>query len=94
MRGNLVWDICVFVPCKAGLTKEVVFHEGGLSKEVLLYSLYIISVSGITIALVNGNCNFHTMVAAECGTIIFINNIAKCPPPPINTQQSFLAACM
>ena len=29
--------ICTFVPNKAGLTKEVVFHEGGLSKEVLLY---------------------------------------------------------
>ena len=37
MRGNLVWGICAFVPSKAGLTKEVVFHEGGLSKEVLLY---------------------------------------------------------
>ena len=37
MRGNLVWDVCTFVPSKAGLTKEVVFHEGGLSKEVLLY---------------------------------------------------------
>ena len=24
-----------FVPSKAGLTKEVGFHEGGLSKEVL-----------------------------------------------------------
>ena len=39
MRGNLVWDICAFVPSKAGLTKEVVFHEGGLSKEVLLYQV-------------------------------------------------------
>ena len=29
-RGNLVWDICAFVPSKAGLTKEVIFHEGGL----------------------------------------------------------------
>ena len=37
VRGNLVWDICAFVPSKAGLTKEVVFHEGGHSKEVLLY---------------------------------------------------------
>ena len=36
MRGNLVWDICALVPIKAGLTEEVVFHEGGLSKEVLL----------------------------------------------------------
>ena len=26
------------VPSKAGLTKEVVFHEGGPSKEALLYS--------------------------------------------------------
>ena len=42
MRGNLAWNIlCVFVPSKAGLTREVVFHEGGLSKEVLLYSVYI-----------------------------------------------------
>ena len=31
MRGDLVWDICAFVPSKAGLTKEVVFHEGGWS---------------------------------------------------------------
>ena len=37
MRGNLVWDIHAFVHSKAGLTKEVVFHEDGLSKEVLLY---------------------------------------------------------
>ena len=37
MRWNLVWDVCAFVPSKAGLTKEVVFHKGGLSKEVLLY---------------------------------------------------------
>ena len=37
MRGHLVQDICAFVPGKAGLTKEVVFHEGGLPKEVLLY---------------------------------------------------------
>ena len=37
MRGKLVWDTYAFVPSKAGLTKEVVFHEGGLSKEVLLY---------------------------------------------------------
>ena len=32
MRGNLVWDICTFVPSKAALTKEVVFHKSGLSK--------------------------------------------------------------
>ena len=32
MRGNLVWDIHAFVHSKAGLTKEVVFHEGGLSR--------------------------------------------------------------
>ena len=31
MRDNLVWDI------NAGLTKEVVFHEGGLSKEVVFH---------------------------------------------------------
>ena len=47
MKGGLYIDkgqlsmghICIyaFVPSKAGLTKEVVFHEGGLSKEVLLY---------------------------------------------------------
>ena len=36
MRGNLVWDIWAFVPSKAGLTKELVFHEGGLPKMVLL----------------------------------------------------------
>ena len=35
MRGNLVWGICAFVHTgsKAGLLKEVVFHEGGLSKQ-------------------------------------------------------------
>ena len=34
MRGNTVWDICAFVPSKAGLTKEVVSHKGGgVSKE-------------------------------------------------------------
>ena len=38
MRGNLVWNICTFVPSKGGLAKEVVFHKGGLSKEVLLYT--------------------------------------------------------
>ena len=38
MRENIVWDICAFVPSKAGLTKVVVSHEGGLSKEILLYS--------------------------------------------------------
>ena len=37
VRGNLVWDICAFIPSKAGLTKEVVFHKGGLLKGVLLY---------------------------------------------------------
>ena len=37
MRGNLVWDICAFVPSKASHTKEVIFHKGSLSKEVLLY---------------------------------------------------------
>ena len=31
VEGNLVWDICVFVPSKAGLTKEVVSHEGAWS---------------------------------------------------------------
>ena len=36
VRGDLVWDICAFVPSKAGLAQEVVFHEGGLSKEALL----------------------------------------------------------
>ena len=36
MRGNLVWDTIAFVPSKAGLTKEVVSHEGGHSKDVLL----------------------------------------------------------
>ena len=36
MRGNLVWDIRIFVLSKAGLTEEVVFHECGLSEEVLL----------------------------------------------------------
>ena len=36
--GNLVWNmVCVFVPSKAGFTKLGVFHESGLSKEVLLY---------------------------------------------------------
>ena len=34
MRGNLVWDICAFVPSMACLTKEVVLHKVGLSKEV------------------------------------------------------------
>ena len=37
--GTLVWEICTFVPSTAGLTKEVVCHEGDLSKEVLLYSV-------------------------------------------------------
>ena len=42
MRGNLVWGTYVrmytFVPSKAAWSyKGVVFHEGGLSKEVLLY---------------------------------------------------------
>jgi hypothetical protein len=41
MRGNLVQDICAFAPSKAGLTKEVVFHKGGLSEEVLLYIHHI-----------------------------------------------------
>ena len=41
MRGNLVWDICAFVPSEAGLTKEVVFHEGGRSKEVHTVHTYI-----------------------------------------------------
>ena len=40
VRGTFVWDICAFVPSKAGLTKEVVFHKGGLSKGVLLYSSF------------------------------------------------------
>ena len=39
MRENLVWDICAFVLSRAILTKEGVFHEGGLSKEVLLHTL-------------------------------------------------------
>ena len=56
MRGNLVWDICAFVPSKAGLAKEVSsihggglskevssIHGGGLSKEVLLYLMYMVS---------------------------------------------------
>ena len=32
MRGNLVWDIYAFVPSKAGLTKEMVFHESDLTR--------------------------------------------------------------
>ena len=40
MRGNLVWGICVFVSSEAGLTKVVVFHEGGLSKGALLYLIF------------------------------------------------------
>ena len=32
MRENLVWDICAFVTCKAGL------YKGSLSKGVPLYS--------------------------------------------------------
>ena len=36
MRGNLVWGTYKFVTSKAGLTKGVVFHEGSLSKAVLL----------------------------------------------------------
>ena len=39
MRGNLIWDVCAFVPSKVDLTKEVVIHKGGLSKEVLLYTV-------------------------------------------------------
>ena len=34
-----MWDIYAFVPSKAGLTKEVVSHEGGHSKEVLLHCI-------------------------------------------------------
>ena len=38
--GRLVWGICTFVTSKAGLTcKRGGLHEGGLSKEVLLYSV-------------------------------------------------------
>ena len=40
LKENLAWDICAFFPSKAGLTKEVVFHEGGLSKEVLRFVLH------------------------------------------------------
>ena len=28
----IVWDICAFVPSKAGLTKEVLSQEGALSR--------------------------------------------------------------
>ena len=37
MRGNLVWNISVPWASKGCLTKEVVIHESGLSKEVLMY---------------------------------------------------------
>ena len=40
MRGDLVCDIYAFVPSEAGLTKEVIFHECGLSSEVLLYKMF------------------------------------------------------
>ena len=36
-EGELSMEHTTFIPSKAGLTKEVVFHEGGLSKGVLLY---------------------------------------------------------
>ena len=36
-EGELSMGVHAFVHSKAGLTKEVVFHKGGLSKEVLLY---------------------------------------------------------
>ena len=36
MRGEFSMEHVTFVSSKAGLTKEVVFHEGGLSEEVLL----------------------------------------------------------
>ena len=39
MRGKLVWDTYTCVISKAGLAKEVVVHEGGLSKGVLLYCM-------------------------------------------------------
>ena len=38
-EGDLVWDICAFVPSKTGLTKKVGL-VGGLSKEVLYCSTY------------------------------------------------------
>ena len=43
-EGSLVWDIYAFIPSKAGLTKEMVVHKGGLSKKryVLLLYYYVI----------------------------------------------------
>ena len=37
MRLILTWATCTFVTSKAASTKGVVFHEGGLSKGVLMY---------------------------------------------------------
>ena len=41
MRGNLVWDICTFLPSKVGLTKEVVSQK----RYYCMYIAYKISVS-------------------------------------------------
>ena len=58
-EGNLVWDTIAFVPSKAGLTKEVVFHEVILSKDVKWWqikedSLYTnICISIVTIIAIH-----------------------------------------
>ena len=36
-ENSMGHTVYAFVPSKAGLTKEVVFHEGGLSKEVVFH---------------------------------------------------------
>ena len=40
MRGNLVWDICAFVPCKAGLTKRWSFTRVVSQKRYYCIVLY------------------------------------------------------
>ena len=59
MRGNLIWGIYAFVTSKAGLTKEVVFHERGLSKEVLLYTRLILNHISI---IIYNYCYYHDII--------------------------------
>ena len=47
-RGEINMRHTTFVTSRAGLTKEVVLHEGGLSKGALLYIIDSIYIHGLT----------------------------------------------
>ena len=71
-----------FVPSEAGLTKEVIFHKSGLSKDVLLYINLLLYHIDIHLII---NC----ILVIICSKFIRIS--WQCPEPAILSCNLFRA---